>query len=343
MPNDLRKLKINEISLVDAGANVGSVSVLMKRAGVASNEMLKKVLKALGLSDAAVSEISQEEAMPLTMEQMEKALKELTEKTNGLEVAKSLSDTIGRISMAVSKAQDTPGFKLIEAEVAKLDKTDKRVGTLQEMVTEGLAKSATHDAYSANLNGDEQTKFEAMPMSEKDDYMEDNPVKGGEAEDEPADKPAKGGKPAPKKPSDVEKRLEIEIKKGADREVVIAKMVEESDIKKLMDNELKEFTGIAKRDVLAKSIYDLRKVDADSTNTLVATMKSMAATMKKADILFKAIGGDGNGEAAPGDKLEVMAKARASKDGISFKKAYGLVLDENPTLYEEYDKNQPKE
>lgn len=167
-----------------------------------------------------------------------------------------------------------------------------------------------------------------------------------DGDDEGDDDPEKGKGKVKGKKGEMEKRLTEEIKKREASDAKIAKFEEETEIRKIMDEDLKDVKGVAVMDTLAKAVHTLRKSDEGSTDTLVSVIKSLTAQLKKNNILIKQIGGDGSGEADPIAKLDTIAKALAKSEGISYKAAYAKMLDSDPEaakLYEESQKNQPTE
>ena len=348
----LDKLRVKEISLVDRGANSGAVAVLMKRATEVQKDVVEKVkqfCKTLGVEFGDVQKITKEvEAMP-TLEQLEKQMKEMGETVTKVEGALALSNSIGAISIALSKAKKKKDVEDQDGEVEKLDKNDPRVAVLKDMVNSLLRKAAHHDAYSENLAGDEKTKFEAMPMKEKDGYMAKNPVKGISSPDDdgkgssPADdggKSSEGGEANP-----TEKRLQEEIKKNMDLRTRVEKMETVSAIQKIQTEELKDVKGIAKISDISEAVYKGRISNASATDVLVATIKSLAAQVKKNEVMLKELGLAKNGpeEGSAQGQLESLAKQKSTKDGITKEAAMKIILGtpEGQELYKRIEEEKP--
>ena len=341
MPNDLKKLRVNEVSLVDAGANAGSVSVLMKRAGADVKEWIQKIAVILGLSSKEIAKINEEvSGMPKPIEEVVKELEARVEKS---EKAQATSDSITKISIALSKAAVRKDYSDQEAEIAKLDTTDPRVPVLKEMVARGLKKAALHDRYAILLSDVEKAEFDALPMAKKDAYMAKKPKKGASPSDSSADSSSSDDSSAADSSKDddgVSKRLAEEIKKNADMRVRLEKMERTEAIAKIKSEDLKGVEKAAKLDDLAEAVFKLRRLDADSVNVVVSTLKSLAAQNEAAQkIITQEIGKGTPIEGSAEQKLESLAKAKAEKDHISFDKAYAQILDtaDGQELYKQFE------
>jgi hypothetical protein len=338
MANWLQALKVKEISLVDRGANSGAVAVLMKQASEVQKDLVEKVKQfctTLGVKFEDVQKTLENnggEAMP-TLDEVVKQMKEMGETITKVQGALALSNSIGAVSIALSKAKKKKDVEEQDGEVEKLDKNDPRVAVLKEMVTDLLAKSAKHDAYSENLAGDEKTKFESMPMKEKDAYMSKNPAAAEEGEGEEGE----GN-------DEMEKRLQSEIKKNLDLRTRVEKMEAVSDIEKIRTDEMKDVEGITKDD--AEAIYKCRISNANATNVLVAKIKSQAAQIKKNAIMLKELGLAQNGPTPGGaqEQLTALAVQKAKSEGITKEKAMSIILGtpEGKELYKRAEDEKPK-
>lgn len=343
MANWLQALKVKEISLVDRGANSGAVAVLMKQASEVQKDLVEKVKQfctTLGVKFEDVQKTLENnggEAMP-TLDEVVKQMKEMGETITKVQGALALSNSIGAISIALSKAKKKKDVEEQDGEVEKLDKSDSRVAVLKEMVTDLLAKSAKHDAYSENLAGDEKTKFESMPMKEKDAYMSKNPVAAEEGEGEEGEGEEGEGN------DEMEKRLQSEIKKNLDLRTRVEKMETVSDIEKIRTDEMKDVEGITKDD--AEAIYKCRISNANATNVLVAKIKSQAAQIKKNAIMLKELGLAQNGPTPGGaqEQLTALAVQKAKSEGITKEKAMSIILGtpEGKELYKRAEDEKPK-
>lgn len=335
MATRLDKLKVNEISLVDSGANRGAVSVLMKRAnGVADDakQLFIKMAKSLGLKLEEVAQISKEDEEMKTLEEVIKQVDVLTK-------AKEMSDNIARLSIDLSKAKTKADVEKAAKEIEALDKNDARVGILSGNAASALKKAAHHDKYSENLGGDEKKKFEAMPMKEKDAYMAKNPVKGMSSgnDSEGNDSSPNDSSPNDSKADDVEKRLNVEINKNREMRVQLDKMEEVQAIAKINSEELKSLAKSGDMVSISKAIYDLRKVNKAQADVLVAFLKSVSAKLDEANrIISQEIGKGAPMEGSAEAKLDQLALEKSQKDGISVAKAMSLLLDTNETAKQLY-------
>lgn len=342
MPNRLEKLTVREVSLVDAGANRGSVAVLMKRAKDVSEETKQffiKMANALGFPEVAAKIHKKEGEMPANIEDVVKRLE-------SLEVAKKLSDDIGSLSISLSKAKTKKEVKEAEAEIEKLDKNDSRVGVLKDMALGILKRIEKHEAYSALLEGNEKDTFEALDLRKKDAYMAKKPKSAvGSSPDDGGSSAEDGGSSADDSSSDdddeksaTKKRLDEEIKKNDGLRVRVEKMEEEKAITKIKSEELKGVVEVAKADELAKSIYTIRKTNPAQADILVAQLKSLAAQNAEAQkILTQEIGKGAAVEGSAEQKLESLAKIKSTKENISFAKAMSVIMDtdEGKELYKQ--------
>lgn len=347
--NWLKNLVAKELSLVDRGANNGAVSVLMKMASIGDmdlKDVINKISKAFGHKPEEVEKILAEGAdtMPKTLEEVMKALDETVEKMSKMEKRADLSDAIGKISIAISKAKKKKDIKEQDDEVEKLDKNDPRVGVLKGMVTDLLEKSAKHDAYAENLDGDEKTKFQSMPMAERDKFIEKNPVDGGgegckgaeESDDED------GGGAGNETPT--EKRLKEVLKSNDDLKSKVEKMEKETEISKIMTGELKGMEKVTKVSELAEAIFKIRKSNSPEADLIVATLKKQAAELATNNQILKEMGHAGAGidSGSAEQKLDSKAEELAKKESIPVAKAYGKVLDtpEGQELYKQMEEEK---
>lgn len=344
-PTWLKNLVVKEISLVDRGANPGAVSVLMKRAGEMGKdvkELINKIAKAFGKSPEEIAKISEGGD---TMPNIEEVVKELKETVEKVKNRADLSDLIGKIGIGLSKAKNKKDVKEEEEDMEKaekLDKNDARLPVLREMIKDALAKAAHHDAYSENLDGDEKTKFEAMPMKEKDAYMEKNPVKGGTEDGKDG-----GGNGNTDEDEEMEKKMKAVLKANADLTSKVEKMERENSINKIMADELKELKGVAKISDLAEAIFKLRKSNSPEVDLLVAELKKQAAVIKANDKILQELGkanaGAVDASSAEG-QLEAMTQEMAKKRNVSVAKAQAMVLDtpEGAALYKQMEEEKKK-
>lgn len=299
----LEKLKVGEISLVDAGANRGAVSILMKRVGETTEEFkvwIKKQAAALGLTDEEVVAKISGEANVLTLEEVVKELQKTQETVAALKTAGELSTAIGKISIDLAKVTKLDELPTLEAEIAKLDQKDARIVVLTEHVA--TRKAAIEKGF---------------PPKKKDPSAEEEAAEG-----------------------EVAKRLDVEIKKNATLASTVEKMVKENTIAKIKATDLKDLEGVVKMEEMAETIYKLRQHDSAAADVMVAQLKALGIQSKKSP-LFKALGSDTGSDAKAEDKLDSLAKAMASEKGISFAKAYGIVLDAHPELYAQAQDEKP--
>lgn len=298
MPNLLKQLKVNAISVVDRGSNPGAKTVLMKIFGgeMTKEELLKKfkeIGKKFGLGDADVTEdiLKIEEANVPNLEEVQKSLDETIKRIGQLEVAKTLSDAIGKASIDISKAETVEVVEKIEGEIAKLDKSDSRIAILTEALVEKKKKIAA-----------------AM-------------AEGKEGEDSPM--------------PEVAKQITEVLKANNELKTKVEKMEKDNAVEAILKSDLKGIDVPNARE-MAESIYKAKQSNPEATNALVTLIKAQAEQIKVGN-LFK-INGAGGDLPAGGteEKVKKMAKERAeaSAGKETVEKAYDEILKADPKLYE---------
>jgi hypothetical protein len=139
-------------------------------------------------------------------------------------------------------------------------------------------------------------------------------------------------------PSDVQKKLDMQA-------VEIAKLRKELDARAESESIAKckaEFGAFAEVEDIGKALFKLDRVDSKLAADVRKICAQAQAIAKKTKVITKQIGTSGEKPTtSAGAKLESLAKARATKDNISFFKAYDLTLDENPELYGAYLNESP--
>lgn len=116
----------------------------------------------------------------------------------------------------------------------------------------------------------------------------------------------------------------------------LAKAREEAELTALAKRASTEFGALPGTDVLKARILKAASAMPDEVaKALEAALTAGNAAMK---LGFEKAG---MGRVAPvgsaTEELDTMAKARASKDGVSYAKAYDLVTQENPEIYKRAD------
>lgn len=324
MPNLLKHLRVDAISVVDKGANPGAMTVLMKRAGEAlSKEALvnlwKKFVENIGLGSEAgdlENVLKTLEGHVPTLEEISKKLEDVTKEVATLTTSKATSDSIAKIAIEIPKANTMEVLKALEVEISKLDKTHLSIPILAEALDVRKAeveKADKHAAFSALLKGDKKKKFDASSSDEKDAAMAD-------AEPDTDDQT-------------VGKAMSEVLKANKVLSSKVEKMEKEQAIAKIKDIELDDMKDVAKLDDLAEAIYKARLSNPEAADLLVTQMKALAAQVKTGD-LFKQLGAGGT--PMPGgteEKVQKMAEEMAKIKGITVQKAYDEVLLQNPEFY----------
>lgn len=352
----LKDLVVDEVSLVDKGSNDGARVLFAKAFSKATDTaipeeqltLVKSVLKTLGLTDEHLSQIFKEETMPPTVEEIMKRLE-------AVELAKTISDEVGRISFALSKKQTPEVLKALEADINKLDDKDTRKAILKEQLVDARKVKNTqaaedfkhqhlpvemHPAFDSMTAGDQKglmDKVSGNSQTDDTDSSDDEDDEDEEGDDE-ATKSKKASKRLMKAlgigKGVVAKGVAAVLAKNANLESKIQKLESESAIKKLMETDLAVLKGGVKLEPLAGAVMKLRTVDKEATDLMLTTIKSLAAQVKEAG-LFKIAGQDGV-EASASEQLQKKADELFEKSGGKITKAQAYVdaMKANTELYE---------
>ena len=201
---------------------------------------------------------------------------------------------------------------------------------------ENMMDEATTETQKGDLMADDTTKTDE-PVEDAvdvealqkriDELEEENTSLKAEPEDSEEDVLKNAPEEIQKAMTELQERVEKSEQETADLKEQAA---EESFAKKASPlSKLGESGEVAS--VLRKA-YDV----SDEHGETVEKMLTDANTRLVQSDLFKELGNDGIAVGDSETELDKLAKARADKDGISFEKAYGLVLDtpEGAALYE---------
>ena len=323
MPRHLTNLKIEEVSSVDRGAGKGVKVVLFKRDG--SKEQPKPDPAAL---DKA----------------LEKAIGACGGKT------KDLVDCFKQFHAYLTGAEEKP-----------MDLTEE---SLSKMIADAIAKdraevekmTVRHNSYSQNLDGDEQKRFQAMNMGDREKYMKDNPIPGedggsGHANDTGGPEPSGGGdsgagdtgssrRSAPQARSG--RRSANKSADAGEEDVNKAVVAENEMLKKRIvaleeKDQRSEFSkravtlGMAEAD--GEMLLKAHRGDPKALEWMESKIKALQTQVEKSG-LFSEIGAGGTGAKTAYDELVAKGEEirRASGGKLTGAQSFQKAMEDNPDL-----------
>lgn len=311
MPKVLKDLVIDEVSLVDVPANKAARVILMKRGDMELGEktsLLEKLKKALGLTEGGTDDPNTEDDV-----EIQKKLEALQAQVAKLEIDKTRSEYSAKIAKAkrvedLTALRGEGAFKALseDARTALDTEIETRKGELEAAV-----KVGKYDTFRSKLPKSLHKAFDEMMDEDKDEFMS---------------RFGKGGVEA----DPVGKALARAEQRATDLEAQVASLVAKGEVEAILKGDLKDVPGATAE--LAESVRKLRRADPAAAETLVKQLKGQALQLK-ASGLFKTLGKDGGEIKKAEDKLDQLAKKRATEKGIAFATAYDQVLQENPDLY----------
>lgn len=355
----LKKLKITELSQVDAGANQHADVILMKR----DDTMQKAATKREQGEDfpaAAYAYVPDPQSPSTwklrlwdsldnkeTAQQVGRALAAIGPGFRGQKVSIPSKDMAGvkrKILGAWRKTHEsgaevpsilkqeksmdieelTKRLEDMEAEVTTL-KADKESLTTER--DEALAKAGMSDAEKAYMNGMDQKKrpaFMAMSPEERKAMMEEKPM--SKADENHQDEVSK-------RLDAIEKAHQEELAKRDETIAKMEKQLEMSELTKRVDTEYPNLPGESLKKALM--LGEIEKMSEESQEMLKGIMKAHDEKLAEGT---KEIGKSGdNGAATAGEKLEKMVKKHADEQSIDMAKAWDAVLrtEEGQKLYSE--------
>lgn len=319
---NLVDLSVEEVSLVDRPANPGARVLLMKRDGESS--IAKEVMDRLPKWLQKVLKLHPESADEILKEEEAMTIEELTKQMETLKKSNELSEAVRKVSRDISKSKDEAELKAMEADLSKLefpaDKASLKAELLEQVAEKRASFSkageeATVAEFRKSLPAPMHPAFDSMNPEDKKKFMESYGKKGS---DDP-----------------MAKALVDLNKSNADMAAKLKKMENESEVKKLMDGDLKDLAGVTKVEDLATAVLTLKSHDSDATEVLVKQIKALVAQVKEGGLL-KTLGKDGTvTKGGAYAKLEGLAKAYLTEhasEKLTLAEAFVKVSEANKEL-----------
>lgn len=326
MPNDIKRLCVKFISLVDEPANEGSRVVLLKRRNKKDEggaiDALSAILKRLSpddvkkvLADAlGAAKVGGKEGDDPMKDRIDALAKRIGKLTG--DAAKGLQTKLDAVSKAEQKDAEAQ-LPAIETEVASVEK-DGRIAALEAQVAELSKRGAAGEEvkkFRTTLSAPLQKMFDELPAADQAEFM--------------------AGYAGTRKAADpVAKALESVTKANTELAQKVAKMEAEKELAAVTAELQKDLGGVVNVAETAEAIVAMRKHAPEAAEALLTQLKA-AAARAKASKVFSIVGKDGQDTGSPLAKLEKLAKARAASKGETYAVAYEEVSKENPELFAE--------
>lgn len=307
---------MEEVSAVDFPANAAQDGrplaqiVLTKRCGDGAimdheekRSLLERLGKMLGIEHAPVTKKEQEDDEDMTDEE-KKQREELMGKVAKLELERD-----------IAKAADPTAITKVKEAIAKAPEgvRDELTKAADARETE-IAKAGQEAAY-----GDFRTKLPA-PMQKAFDELD-------------ADGKAKFVKSFQDEGDPVAKAVDKLSKENEALQKQVAKLTRSQALAAVRD----EVKDLAKADEIAEEVLKLREAGhEDLAKSVIERCRSAGKAIETSDV-FKILGVNDAPEGSAAEKLDKLAKARATEDKSTYEVAYSKVLQENPDLYVKFE------
>lgn len=246
---------------------------------------------------------------------------------------------------------------MTEEEVGK--KLTELEGQLATAVTkqQELEKANQHQAAVIKLSSEEREVFDALPVEKQDEYLAAD-VEKRKGYKIPMDKDEEMDPQVAKRMSELEANHKAElakrdaemaeIKKRAEQAETIAKAEQERreqvEFAKRAETELSAYSGTSEeKGKLLRALHNgvskcLSKEEVEGLQKLLEAGNTALSSQ------MKPIGKDGNGKQAGTAYAKMDAKAteiqKNSEGKLTYHQAFAKVMETNPELYQEYEKEQ---
>lgn len=366
MTNKLTRLKLNEISLVDKGANPGAHVLLMKRHTEPTEADLDRLIEVFAKAEEspetfadALDDMIAEQDTWRAMDGIYDLVSALRETIESI-VSGDADDKAGLVSTAVQdfgaavegKAPElaavlkagTPGSKPSNSKETDMSKElESKVGDLEAQIAKmaadnaEVAKMATYCDAVSKLSDVEKTHLETLDEAGQDTFLKASAddraavITKAASSDETLDGP--DGTTIRK--SEVGDGVFAMLKKQSDDNKVMAEQIEKQNRDGEVATIAKSFDGVAfaKADELASAIYELRKSNPDHAQVLEKALTAAQAQFAEGDILTKRLGTNTLTEGEASAEIEKQAKeifAKGTEPGIEAARA--AVRKNDPAL-----------
>jgi hypothetical protein len=344
MANKLKGLRVDEVSLVDAGANPDAHVALFKRKDSKPNA-LDKLLSVIGKSKTTVAK----DALTFDEQQQQERIRELRYEAWGF--ASALGDSLS--SIIEDKELDADAkLELMYQSLQEFAEASQGVfpkwahGHSKEhhhdpiaQITSAIVKTEPQPTNKSEEETDTMKIDKSQMTPEEQATLADFEKRFGVSEvTPPAPTPAPSAEGAV-----VEKNTELhpEVKKALDElgaaKTELAEVTKSLEIERLTATAQKYEVIGKKAAELAPKLYELKKAGGTVYGDYVALLDEQVTLIEKSGV-FKEIGSNRSGNAETSDKLNLaVAEIQKSSDGISRQEAIVKAFEANPELAAEYE------
>lgn len=331
MVNELKNLQIEEVSAVDDPANKASRVVLLKRGGNVDKDekigFVKKLGTYLGLGESEIDDITKG-GDDVADKDIKKQVADLTDEVKKLTADKARAEKRGQVSAVIAKSKTSADIEAVRKALDEIkegdaeghkelsDQLDARAEELGETEKAGIMSD-----FRGKLPKGMQKAFDDMNDDDKRRFM--GKFQKGMIEDDPIGK-------ALEKATDT-------VEKQAERIERLEKDAQMRDLREHLDDlkgTVEDFDGFV------KSFAKMREADEDAAEQMVKSLRAAKAQAEKAGI-FRVIGKDGDGDQTAEDTLDkAVQKYMGEHDDVTKEQAEAKVLERQPELYENYNKER---
>ncbi len=290
--------------------------------------------------------------MPMTLEQLEKKFTDVEKSVGVLQAENDLlkreNELVTKMSKKERKAYASMGADM-QKEFMAGDEEKRKAMTASAMgkLKEKAAEDCMDDATKAEFAKAGPTVRADMIAKAIADMEKKKKAKGGK--DGAATDDEDGNDDDGDENNQDEETLKLRKQVGELTDRVVKSDATLSEIQKA--NKLGAFTAVAKAELPNTTGTDVEKGDmlmqlADKSGGVESALyKSVLASLMAADKAMKPLFGEvgksgAGGHFQPEKQLESIAKSIQSRDKISYEKAYGVAMEENPALYQEFEQMQ---
>jgi hypothetical protein len=345
MANKLKSLRVDEVSLVDAGANPDAHVALFKRKDSKPNA-LDKLLSVIGKGKTPVAK----DALTFDEQQEQERIRELRYEAWGF--ASALGDSLS----SIIEDKELDADAKLELMYQSLQEFAEASQGVFPKWAHGYSKEHHHDHAEPFVIAKENPATEPQPTNKNEEETDTMKIDKSKMNPEEqatladfekrfgvAEEPAPEITPPVPAPATVEKSVELhpEVKKALDElgaaKTELAEVTKSLEIERLTATAQKYEVIGKKAGELAPKLYELKKAGGTVYGDYVALLDEQVTLIEKSGV-FKEIGSNRSGNAETGDKLNLaVAEIQKGNDGISRQEAIVKAFEANPELAAEYE------